>query len=115
MISFYNTYGKVSMTNSYFAELVAAVTQSGFGVAGITTNHPADALKSFMSPEFTQKGIQVTEEQGKLIIDLRIVVAYGLNISAAVKSISHRIQYTVEEATGLKVKRINVSVEDVVV
>ena len=40
--------------------------------------------------------------------------ANGLNISTAARSISHRVKDEVEQATGLKVARVIVSVDDVI-
>lgn len=114
MISFYNTYGKVGMTGNYFAELVAAAVQSGFGVAGMATRGPADDLKSLVRKDFPEKGVLVTEADGKLLIDIHIKVTYGLNIAEAVRSVTHKVKYVVEEATGLLVKSIKVSVDDIV-
>ena len=114
MISFYNTLGKVSMTTGYFAELVSAAAQSGYGVAGMATRGPSDSLRSLVDKDFPDKGVRVTEQEGKLVIELHIKVIYGLNIAAAVKSITHKVKYMVEEATGLQVKNIRVSVDDVV-
>lgn len=114
MISFYNTLGKVSMTQGYFAELVAAAAQSGYGVAGMATGSTGDEVKSLLQKDFPEKGVQVTQEDGKLVIELHIKVTYGLNIAAAVKSITHKVRYIVEDSTGLTVKRIRVSVDDVV-
>ena len=64
--------------------------------------------------DFPDKGVRVTEDSGKLVIELHIKVTYGLNISAIVKSITHKVKYVVEDATGLQVKKINVSVDDIV-
>ena len=49
---------------------------------------------------------------GGLVIDLHIAVTYGVNISAIVKSIVNKVRYTVEEATGLQVAKVNVFVDD---
>ena len=35
------------------------------------------------------KGVRVTQEEGRLVIELHIAVSYGLNISTAARSISH--------------------------
>ena len=45
---------------------------------------------------------------------MHIAVSYGLNISTAARSISHRVKDEVEQATGLKVARVIVSVDDVI-
>ena len=42
---------------------------------------------------------------GRLSIELHIVVTYGVNIAAIVKSIVNKVRYTVEEATGLEVEK----------
>ena len=114
MISFFNAFGKVSMASSYFAELVSIAVQSGFGVAGMATGGTTDSLKSLVQKDFPEKGVRVSEEDGQLIIELHIKVSYGLNIAEAVRSITHKVKYVVEEATGLTVKSIRVSVDDVV-
>ena len=46
-----------------------------------------------------------------LNVDLHIIVTYGLNISAIVKSIVNKVRYTVEDATGLEVHKVNVFVD----
>ena len=50
----------------------------------------------------------------KVLLELHIAVSYGLNISTAARSISHRVKDEVEQATGLKVARVIVSVDDVI-
>lgn len=114
MVTFYNSLGKVSLTEDYFSELVSTAAKGSFGVAGMSIHGTADSLKSLVLSDFPEKGVRVSSVDGKLIIDLHIKVTFGLNIAAAVKSITHKVKYLVEEATGLKVRRINVSVDDVV-
>ena len=115
MINFYNTLGKVSMTGDYFAGLVSAAASSCYGVADMATSGASDTVKGMIfGSDFPDKGVRVTEDSGKLVIELHIKVTYGLNISAIVKSITHKVKYVVEDATGLQVKKINVSVDDIV-
>ena len=115
MINFYNTFGKVSMTGDYFAGLVSAAASSCYGVADMATSGASDTVKGMIfGSDFPDTGVRVTEDGGKLVIELHIKVTYGLNISAIVKSITHKVKYVVEDATGLQVKKINVSVDDIV-
>lgn len=115
MINFYNTMGKVSMTGEYFAGLVSAAAQSCYGVADMATSGATDTLKTLvLGSDFPDKGVRVIDDGGKLVIELHIKVTYGLNITAIVRSITHKVKYVVEDATGLTVKRINVAVDDIV-
>lgn len=115
MIKFYNPLGKVCMTSAYFAELVGAAVQSCYGVSAMAAQGARDNMKTLvLGQNHPDQGVRVTEEQGKLVIDLHIKVIYGLNIAAIVSSITHKVKYAVEDATTLKVARINVYVDDIV-
>lgn len=57
------------------------------------------------------KGVKVKTIGGRLSIELHIVVTYGVNIAAIVKSIVNKVRYTVEEATGLEVEKVDVFVD----
>ena len=46
--------------------------------------------------------------------ELHIKMTYGVNIAAIVRSITHKVKYAVEDATGLQVRRIDVCVDDIV-
>ena len=115
MIKLYNPLGKVCMSSEYFAGLVSTAAQSCYGVRGMVTGSKTDSLKSLvLGTYFPDKGVRVTEEDGRLNIELHIQVTYGLNIAAIVRSITHKVKYAVEDATSLKVLRIDVRVDDIV-
>ena len=115
MIKFYNPLGKVCMTGEFFAELVSTAARSCYGVSGMATGSRADSVKSLVfGADFPDKGVRVTEEDGQLVIELHIQMTYGVNIAAIVRSITHKVKYAVEDATSLKVKRIDVCVDDIV-
>ena len=114
MILFHNRLGSVTLTAHYFSELVAGVAQDCFGVAGMVAGSRVDSLKGLVMPGLSEKGVRVAEKDGKLYISLHIKVTYGLNIAATVQSITHKVKYAVEEATGLDVKRVDVCVDDVI-
>ena len=79
-----------------------------------TSNRAENMRSMLLRAHIPDKGVRVTEENGRLIIELHIKVTYGLNIAAIVRSITHKVKYAVEDATGLKVQRIDVSVDDIV-
>lgn len=114
MVSFYTPNGKISILESYFAELVGAVSKSAVGVAGMATLGAGDTIRCLLRAECPEKGVRVTQQDGQLFIHLHIQVVYGINIKEAVKSITHKVKYLVEEATGFPVKRVDISVDDVV-
>ncbi len=115
MIQLHTTLGKVIMTGDYFQGLVSVAAQSCYGVFGMAGGTATDSIRSIIfGTNKADKGVNVTEENGMLCIELHIKVTYGLNIAAIVRSITHKVKYVVEDATSLKVKRVNVFVDDIV-
>ncbi len=106
--------GDVSFSAEYFSTLVGEATKHCYGVAAMAPRDLTDTVKSMVRGAISEKGVRVTQEEGRLVIELHIAVSYGLNISTAARSISHRVKDEVEQATGLKVARVVVSVDDVI-
>ena len=115
MVKIETHLGAIEISGEFFANLVGYVASSCFGVSGMATSGTVDGLKQLVSARRTlDKGVRVKAVDNKLVIDLHIKVLYGLNIAAIVQSITNKVRYVVEEATNLKVHKINVSVDDIV-
>ncbi len=115
MISLPTELGTVKLTSDYFANLVGSTAVQCFGVSEMATSGPIEGMRSVLfGRDYPEKGVKVYERDGRLVIDLHIIVTYGTNIAAIVKSISQKVKYAVEQATGLSVMSINVYVDDMV-
>lgn len=114
MITKVNPYGHISLTNDFFSGLVEQAAKQCYGIAAMgqnpTENIVSNALRTGSLPP---KGVTVTQEGGRLVIALHIKVGYGLNIASISQSITHRVKDEVEHATGLRVARIDVYVDDI--
>jgi uncharacterized alkaline shock family protein YloU len=111
MIRVENRLGKIEISHSYFAGLVSHVAAGCYGVSGMVASGASQGFRSMVGANLPDKGVLVRAQDGALIIDLHICVAYGLNISAIVRNIISEVRYAVEEATGLKVGKVNVFVD----
>lgn len=112
MIKLQNPLGTVDISQEFFSSLVGKVASNCFGVAGMATSNTAQNLRSILLlKDKPDKGVAVRSESGNLVIDLHIVVLFGVNIAAIVKSIVNKVRYSVEDATGLTVSKVNVYVD----
>ena len=73
-----------------------------YDVDGVTATA---ILLTYLRKQGAQVGFYIPDRHGE---------GYGLNIAAIVRSITHKVKYAVEDATGLKVQRIDVCVDDIV-
>lgn len=114
MIKLENHLGVIEISHTYFVNLVGSVAVSCFGVCAMADKDMGEGVLSrFWRKERLNKGIAVRVRNQKLVIDLHIIVAYGTNISAIVKSIMHKVAFAVEEKTGFPVARVNVFVDGI--
>ena len=114
MINLENHLGTISISDSYFANLVGNAASSCFGVVSMSDLSVTGGIISRVKKDDPiNRGVRIRTVDGKLVIDMHIIVSYGVNISAIVKSIIHKVRYTVEEATGLDVQKVNVYVDKI--
>ena len=112
MIRIENRYGTIEISQEYFRYLVGTAVSSCYGVAGMVRNGTRQGLRSLLSRRtYADDGIRVRSDGDRLVVDIHIEVIYGMNIAAIAKSIVNKVRYTVEEATGLTVKKVNVFVD----
>ena len=111
MITYENRHGLITISNSYFAKLIGHATSSCYGVAGMVASVPHKVVGIFR--KMPDMGITVKGDIDTITVDLHIVVCYGVNINAIADSIVHNVKYTVEEATGIKVKKVTVHIDGI--
>jgi len=108
-----NHLGKISVEGTYFANLIGHVVAECYGVSGLVNSTASQGLRStLLRRDLPDKGVRVRNNGGNLVIDLHISVTYGVNISEIVKSIAHKVTYTVEAASGLLVTKVNVYIAE---
>ena len=103
MIRIDNRYGTIEISQEYFRYLVGNAVSSCYGVVGMVRSGTRQGLRSVLT----------RNEGDRLVVDIHIEVVFGMNISAIAKSIVNKVRYTVEEATGLTVKKVNVFVDGI--
>ena len=101
--------GEVTISNNVISEIAGAVATKCYGVVGMASRNKKDGIVNLLKPE----GISITVEEGGVIVEIHLIVEYGININTICKSIVNRVRYTIENTVGIKVNRSNVRVEGV--
>lgn len=118
MITIENHLGKIDICENYFRKLIGNAATSCFGVAGMSDGNMKQGLRSkvFKKRSYIDKGVVIIKDKNKdgISINLHIVVSYGLNIRTVARSINEKVRYCVEEATGIKVNRVNVYIDGLI-
>ncbi len=110
----YETYlGTVTITSGYFAKLIGDAVSSCYGVLHMVPKGLQWWRAKLLRRQFNDTGIRVSGSGRSLRVDLHIRMMYGMNINAISRSIVNKVTYVVEEATGIKVDRVSVHVDQI--
>ncbi|MDI3310968.1 MAG: Asp23/Gls24 family envelope stress response protein [Thermoanaerobacterium sp.] len=107
-----NNLGKIDISVDVIASMASYATSECYGIVGLGKRGP-DGLIELFKNEQSGKGIKVTYDEDGIVIDLYIVVEYGVNIKTVAANIIEKIKYTIETYTGVNVKNIIVNVQSI--
>ena len=110
MIAYETRKGTVSISNAFFSKLIGHAVSSCYGVSGMVAKGSQRITSIFSRKGNPDTGIKVRGDVNSIIVDLYITVTYGVNINAIANSIVNKVKYTVEEATGIEVRKVTVHV-----
>lgn len=105
--------GEVSIDIDVLAKYAGSSAVECFGVVGMASVNMKDGLVKLLLRESLSHGVNIILDNNKIIIDLHIIVSYGVSISAVAENLISNVKYKVEEFTGMEVVKINIFVEGV--
>jgi uncharacterized alkaline shock family protein YloU len=70
----------------------------------------ATGIVNLLSPD-SKRGIEVHIKDGRIAIDIYIIIEYGTRIVAVARSVMNVVKFNVEKALGIPVAEVNVHVE----
>lgn len=106
--------GTVTISIQAIQTLSGTIANESYGVVGMASQHMVrDGLAEILRQENYKKGVTVKKNDGDVEIDLYVVIAYGVKVVEVVQSIQHKVEYEVEKMFGLKVRSVNVFVQEI--
>ena len=108
-----NDLGKITMSDNSIASLVGLSACECYGVVGMASTKATDGLFELLKRENLARGVRVSTADESVMIDLYIIVEYGISINAVCTSVLDTIKYKVENQMGIPVGNIHVHVQGV--
>jgi len=105
--------GEVNISEEVVATIAGAAAIECYGLVGMASRKLKDGLAQLLGKEDLKKGVEVIFEGEEVVLNLFIIVGYGINIAEVARNVMDRVKYNVEKQTGLKTKSVNVNVQGV--
>lgn len=108
-----NDVGTIYITEDVMLKVVGYAALECYGIVAMSSKRAKDGLVQWLGRENLSKGVQLKLVDDMLDVDLFIIVEYGISIAEVCKTIAQTVRYKLESMTGVKVRRVNISVEGV--
>jgi len=107
-------YGAISVTENAVASLAGGVITECYGVVGMASKKIIrDGWAELLKMENYSRGVVVKETEDGLIIDLYIIVSFGVKISEVVQEAQKKVKYVLEKSLSESIVSVNVFVQGV--
>jgi len=108
-----NELGVIEITDEVLSILAGITAIECYGIVGMASKRATDGLVELLGRDNLSRGVRVHTQGDEIIIDIFIIVEYGISIAAVAKNVIDTVKYNVETLTGLKVNKVNITVEGV--
>jgi len=108
-----NQFGSIYINGDVISSIAGSAAIECYGLVGMASKSATDGIVRLLRRENLNKGVKVIIEENILTIDLYVIVQFGTKISVVANNIIDRVKYSVENQTGMIVKKVNINVEGV--
>ena len=108
-----NDIGTIYISEDVLLKVVGYAALECYGIVAMSSKRAKDGLVEWLGRENLSKGVQVRMVEDQLDVDLFNVVEYGISVAEVCKTIVEQVKYKLESMTGVKVRRVNISVEGI--
>lgn len=103
----------IQISNDVIAVIAGVAVSEVGGVASMAGGFAGGISEVLSGKKNMAKGIKVDKNEGKVKIDVNIIVEYGTRIPDVAFEIQNRVKKAVENMTGMNVEEVNVHVQGV--
>jgi uncharacterized alkaline shock family protein YloU len=105
--------GRIEVFPSVVAAVAGHAAVSCYGVMGMAARGLRDGVALLLRRDTLDKGVDVREADGRLVIDVYVIVEYGTRITAVANNLQSTVRFEVERLLGVPVGEVNVFVQGV--
>ncbi len=105
--------GQINVANDVIADLAGYAALESYGVVGMTSSSHKVEVAQLLTRDKLKKGIRVKISDGKVEIELYVIIEHGTNLSEVARNLVERVKYEVEKYTGFEVANVEIHIQGV--
>lgn len=103
--------GQVEISDQAIIAVIHDAVLSCYGIVDMAPRSIRSAIGKRLGISSSERGIGIAIDGDALTIDLSVVVQYGTPIFTVATNVMQTVKFRVEEILGMRVDRVNISVD----
>ncbi|MDI3257173.1 MAG: Asp23/Gls24 family envelope stress response protein [Kyrpidia sp.] len=106
--------GRIFIAEEVIAMVAGTAAMECYGLAGMASRRQVkDSLTEFLGRDNPGRGVEVHIRDDKTVVDLHIIVVYGMKISEVAHNVMQKVRYMLQDTLGITPDRVNIFVQGV--
>jgi uncharacterized alkaline shock family protein YloU len=106
-------WGRIEVFPSAVAAIAGHAAMHCYGISGMAGRGLRDGFAELLRRENVDKGVDVEQTEDGLVIDVYVIVQYGIRISEVAHNLQETVKFEVERSVNVPVVKVNVNVQGV--
>jgi uncharacterized alkaline shock family protein YloU len=106
-------WGRIEVLPTAVGAIAAHAAAGCYGVMAMAGRGLRDGMAELLRRDSAHRGVDVREADEGLVVDLFIVVRYGVRITEVAHNVQSVVRFEVERSVGVPVAQVNVNVQGV--
>ncbi len=106
-------WGRIEVFPSAVAAIAGHAALRCYGISGMAARGLRDGFAELLRREHVDKGVDVVPVDDGLVIDVFVIVQYGIRISEVAHNLQETVKFEVERSVNVPVLKVNVNVQGV--
>ena len=103
--------GSLKVSNDVIADLVGFAALECYGVVGMALGDQVEGAYRLLPTYRLRKGIDVSTEEGRVVVDLHVIVVSGVNMTSVADNLVSAVQFVLAQIAELTDVDVRVHIE----
>jgi uncharacterized alkaline shock family protein YloU len=105
-------YGGINISESAIGSVAGKAAVECYGVVGLASkNALREKIEEILKEDDYHRGVIIKKDKDQFIVDVYIVVAYGVKITEVVSEVQKKVKYVLEKTFEIPFRSVNVYVQ----
>lgn len=106
-------YGEITVSRDVVETVAGLAAIDCYGLVGMVPQDIQSGITSILGIDSIRKGVSVHSTEDGLVVDIHVIVGYGIKIKEVAYNVMQKVKYVLENNAGLPVATVNVNIKGV--